>query len=411
MAALGNLNRGVLVEGGPTGNLIGGTQANAGNLISGNEAAGIGLFGVGTEGNQIQGNLIGTDITGMSPMGNGISYGLPGIRVAEGAANNLIGGTEPGAGNTIAFNGSAGMAINADAGSGNSILSNSVFSNEGLGIDLGDDGVTLNDPLDNDAGPNDLQNYPIITAVIPRGKSVMIYGFLASAPGTRYRLEFFSNDECDPSGYGEGQAYLGSASVRTNRSGIWSFIITLPVSLPQGASVTATATDPAGSTSEFSQCVSPTMQWIAAFTYDLPPGSWADGVHPYHFEFEWTSPKTGSFSGQEGELFVSNEAQLYDGYVLLRGPEELRRVVNPGGPVCEAVEAVHPDQPTRFLIGWLPGGEMTYPEALAHFESITARVVWDDGTAADLIQHEIRPFSFEDLDKWIDYVCTYTVRD
>jgi titin len=252
--ALGNLSRGIIVEGGPTGNLIGGTGTHAGNLISGNEAAGIGLFGEGTEGNQIQGNFIGTDITGMSPLGNGISDGLPGVRIGEGAAGNLIGGTEPGAGNTIAFNGGPGIALSDDAGSGNSLLSNSVFLNEGLGIDLGFDDVSPNDRRDRDAGPNDLQNFPVITAVRRAGTSVMIDGTLDSTPSMIFRLEFFSNEGCDPSGYGEGQAFLGSADVETSQAGKSSFNITLPVSLPEGAYVTATATDPGGSTSEFSGC-------------------------------------------------------------------------------------------------------------------------------------------------------------
>jgi hypothetical protein len=48
---------------------------------------------------------------------------------------------------------------------------------------------------------------------------------------------------------------------------------------------------------------------------------------------------------------------------------------------------------------------MTYPEAFAHFESITARVVWDDGTSAYLVPHEIMPFSEDD---WFQYACTFT---
>jgi titin len=255
--ALGNFGRGFLVEGGPTGNLIGGTGAHAGNLISGNVLAGIGLFGEGTEGNRVQGNFIGTDITGKSPLGNGLGNGFPGIRLGEGTANNVIGGTEPRAGNTIAFNGGAGIAVNMDAGLGNSLLSNSVFSNEGLGIDLGDDGVTPNDSHDRDDGPNGLQNFPIITAVMRMGRSVIIYGVLVSAPNTKFRLEFFSNLTCDPSGYGEGQAFLGFAYVKTNRLGVAIFKFTLPASSPKGMFITSTATDPGGNTSEFSRCVSP----------------------------------------------------------------------------------------------------------------------------------------------------------
>jgi hypothetical protein len=62
----------------------------------------------------------------------------------------------------------------------------------------------------------------------------------------------------------------------------------------------------------------------------------------------------------------------------------------------------------RFLIGWLPDYEMTYPEALTYFGSLTGKVVWDNGMSADLAPHEIISFSFDDLDAWFNYVCTFT---
>jgi hypothetical protein len=209
------------------------------------------MIGSGVSGNRVQGNLIGADASGTQPLANL----LGGVVIANGAADNWIGGTEPGAGNSVAFNGNTGIALFSLAGSGNALLSNSVYSNDGLGIDLGDDGVTLNDALDQDSGPNDLQNYPVITGVTPKGASVMIHGSFASTPSTTFRLEFFSSAACDPSGYGEGQAFLGFADVTTNPEGVASFNV--PVTLPGGAFVTATATNPAGSTSEFSACFGP----------------------------------------------------------------------------------------------------------------------------------------------------------
>lgn len=249
--ALADSGVGIIIYENGSDNLIGGTEPGASNLISGNTIWGVLIIGPGVTGNLVQSNLIGMDATGTQPLGN-----LPGgINISAGAADNLIGGTEPGAGNTVAFNGNTGIALSSDAGSGNALLSNSMFSNGSLGIDLGADGVTPNDPLDVDSGPNDLQNYPVITAVRRVGRSVMIYGTLESTPSTKFRLEFFSNDTCDPSGYGEGQTFLGSADVKTNQKGKWSFIITLPVSLPEGVYLTTTATNPGGSTSEFSACV------------------------------------------------------------------------------------------------------------------------------------------------------------
>lgn len=209
------------------------------------------MISPGVTGNIVQGNFIGTDASGTKPLGNLAD----GVIISDGAANNLIGGTEPEAGNTIAFNAGAGIMLNPLAGLGNSLLSNPMFSNGSLGIDLGNDGVTPNDPLDPDTGPNDSQNYPVITGVTPKGTSVMIHGTLDSTPNTTFQLEFFSNDVCDPSSYGEGQIFIGFAMVTTNPVGFASFNV--PVSLSQGAFVTATATNPAGSTSEFSNCYSP----------------------------------------------------------------------------------------------------------------------------------------------------------
>ncbi len=132
--ALGNGTFGVLVSGTP-GVTIGGTATGARNIISGNATAGIGLF-ADTTGALVQGNLIGTDITGGLPLGNG-----NGIIIDGGSSNNSIGGTATGAGNTIAFSTGIGVDVDATAGTGNEIRLNSIFSNTGLGIELGN-GVT-----------------------------------------------------------------------------------------------------------------------------------------------------------------------------------------------------------------------------------------------------------------------------
>jgi hypothetical protein len=247
MFALGNQFRGIFLGGGASENHIGG------NVISANGAAGVRLIDAGTTANRIQGNFIGTDTIGLNPLGNGYI----GIRLTDGASNNLIGGTEPGEGNVIAFNAAPGVGMSGEGVFGNAILSNSIFENAGLGIDLNEDDVTSNDVLDADAGPNVLQNYPILTNVTRLAVSVKVHGLLVSSPYTTYRLEFFASDACDPSGYGEGQTFLGYATVIANRVGIGNFNITLPVSLPAGSFVTATATDPDGNTSEFSHCFGP----------------------------------------------------------------------------------------------------------------------------------------------------------
>src|SRR5207253_6667811 len=87
-------------------------------------------------------------------------------RVRISAPNNAIGGTISGAGNTIAFNGLAGVAVSTGSNTGNAIRSNSVHSNAGLGIDLNEDGVTQNDSCDLDGGPNNRQNFPDLSSAV-----------------------------------------------------------------------------------------------------------------------------------------------------------------------------------------------------------------------------------------------------
>ena len=102
-----------------TGNQIGGAAAGAGNLISGNEFSGIDLGFQATPGNTIAGNKIGTDLAGTAALPNFL-----GISLYE-AANNMIGGTEPGAGNLISGNAQEGVHIGTNSNL-NSLLGNTI---------------------------------------------------------------------------------------------------------------------------------------------------------------------------------------------------------------------------------------------------------------------------------------------
>ena len=264
-AALGNFDGIDDVVGiGGTGEMIGGTVTGAGNVISGNNN--IGIF-MAADGSIIQGNRIGTAANGTSPLGNfrwGIDVGID-DRGGLNVFNVMIGGTVPGAGNIIAFNGggaSDGNGIVVVTGSGHSILGNSIYANtsngqvpgSGLGIDLGFDGVTLNDPGDADTGVNNLQNFPVLTSATNGGGMTTITGKLNSSASTTYRIEFFANDAIDPSGYGEGQTFIGFKDVTTNGNGDVSFSASFP-QIAAGQRVTSTATDPNGNTSEFSGAI------------------------------------------------------------------------------------------------------------------------------------------------------------
>ena len=227
--------------------VIGGTAPGAGNLISGNRV-GIQLGGFSTSastGNTIQGNLIGLDAAGTGAVPNTFQ----GILIS-GSVNNVIGGTQSGAANKIAFNGGAGVSV--FSGSGNSIRGNAIFSNGGLGIDLGANGLTLNDTTDTDTGANLLQNFPVLTSVQSSGGSTTIQGSLRSTPNTTFQIDFYSSTALDPSGNGEGALFFNTTSVTTDGNGDATINVTFPDALAVGRAITATATDPNGNTSEFS---------------------------------------------------------------------------------------------------------------------------------------------------------------
>ena len=204
--------------------------------------------GIGdASGNVIQGNFIGTQADGVSPLGNA----RIGVTITHGAHDNVVGGTAAGGGNRIVFNTGAGVEVDVAESVDNAILSNSIYSNGALGIELEGNGVTSNDLGDSDTAANNLQNYPVISGLTIGTGDVTITGTLNSEASKTYRLEFFANPSVDPSGYGEGQTFLGFKDVTTDGSGDAAFSVTFPVT---GASTafTATATGPDGSTSEFS---------------------------------------------------------------------------------------------------------------------------------------------------------------
>jgi hypothetical protein len=127
--------------------------------------------------------------------------------------------------------------------------------NAALGIDLGLDGVTANDAGDSDSGPNNLQNYPVLSSSLLSSSTLTIRGTLNSRATTSFQLDFYVNNNCDSSGYGQGQTYLGSGNFTTDGSGNVNFNVSLSTSATAGQAITATATDPNGNTSEFSHCV------------------------------------------------------------------------------------------------------------------------------------------------------------
>jgi uncharacterized repeat protein (TIGR01451 family) len=248
-SGVGNGSSGVAVTE-ATNCTIGGTVPGAGNVISGNGFDGVRINLSTATGNLVKGNKIGTRADGITSLPNS----SVGVRVLNSASNNTIGGA-PGEGNIIAFNFEAGVMI--ETGIGNAIQSNSIFANNGLGIDLGTTaGITPNDTNDGDTGANNLQNFPVLTLSngVPGG-GVNVQGTLNSNANTAFTLDFFANSACDPSGNGEGQRFLGSAAVMTNASGNATINANLAASASIGEFITAVATSAEGNSSEFSGCV------------------------------------------------------------------------------------------------------------------------------------------------------------
>jgi CSLREA domain-containing protein len=232
--------------------LIIGAVGSGRNVISGN--GGSGIAGAATN-SVIVGNYIGTDGTGTIDLGNG---GGIAVFFVDEISSNLISGNgfwgihvsvvSNVHDNVIRRNALGGVGVANDSTTA-VITENSIFANGGIGIDLRADGVTANDPADADAGPNGLQNFPVITSAVTTGTASWIAGTLNSTPNTLFSLHFYNNTAPDPSGYGEGETYVGTIDVNTDAAGNASFVRN-GGPLASGW-LTATATGPSG-TSEFS---------------------------------------------------------------------------------------------------------------------------------------------------------------
>jgi hypothetical protein len=253
----GNAQAGIYVNG-AQGTLIGTNADGVGdaleaNVISGNAQSGITIDGsLPTNTTSVAGNYIGTNAAGTAVANMG-----PGVQIINDSAQNTIGGSAAAAGNAIKFNSGTGVLILGTGSVDNQIRSNSIYLNGALGIDLGGDGVT---PNHSGAlvGPNNFQNYPVLLSAVP-GFHTLVVGRLQSLPNTTYTLDFYASSSADPSGFGQGQRYLGSGTVTTNGSGKVTFhsnaFATLLGASFQNEVITATATDPGGNTSEFSAAI------------------------------------------------------------------------------------------------------------------------------------------------------------
>ena len=286
---------GIEVEADTPGTRIGGTVAGARNVVGGNT---IGIYAAGA-GTRIEGNLVGLAPDGRTVRGNVLGISLDGaavgMRVGDGTpagANVVSGNTRTGvilrntagaivAGNVIGrtadraasrpngFLGgvllidNSGGVVGGDAAGAANLIDGGVYpsiraegpkqlgtqflgnllrgTRHSLGIDLLPLAATANDPGDADAGPNGLQNAPVLTGALRDA----VTGTIGTKPSTAARIQVFSASADGRETY----ALLGDATVRTDGAGTAAFSI--PVGATEGASVVATATTADG-TSELS---------------------------------------------------------------------------------------------------------------------------------------------------------------
>jgi hypothetical protein len=228
----GNGGDGILIA--SSNNLVGGI-GDLGplprNVISGNGAAGVRV--VGGSKNRICGNLIGSSAVELFPIpnaGDGVCVVAPG---------NVVGGLVKGSGNRIVFNSGVGVR----ASSRTTILLNSIVANGGLGIDIG---KACASPEDADGS---VPCAPVIVSAVARRGHGVVEGWIEGAPWSTIRIEFFDSGEADPSGYGEGDSLLRVVNVTMDGIGRAVFSV-ITYDSPTGF-VSATATDTAGTTSEF----------------------------------------------------------------------------------------------------------------------------------------------------------------
>lgn len=327
---------GVLFDDGSSGNILGGGSAAERNILSGNSGYGVFIYNMGTNRNTVKGNYIGAGVNGTSAVPNGVGIvidgttysniidsniisgnvqqgiyihitgsdsnriinnkigvdinnapmgnGQDGIRIAEGASYNRIGGT-PAEGNIIANNGANGIYLIADGTNYNLISCNSIYDNAALGIELYPQGVNPNYPADTATTPNKGMNYPVIDTVIfntGTGSTIVSGTLYTQNPGV-CTIQVFKAIP-GATGYGQGSEYL--SSVIPDPAGNWSD--TIPGLTPTDF-LTTTAIDPLNNTSGFSR----DRNTISIATGIENPGN--DGIKIY------PNPSNGKFILQTGD--------------------------------------------------------------------------------------------------------------
>ena len=298
-------NQSGVVIAGASNNMIGGLTPAERNVISGNKYDGIGdvMGGVSGGRNRIQGNLIGTQIDGVSPLGNG----RDGVGIDNSGAGDTIGGTTSEAGNVIAFNAAVGVHLGRT--SNVSVLGNAIFANGGLGIE-------------STFAPAS----PVLTDVASTSNETHIAGTLDSIPNTAFRIEFFASATADPSGFGEGQIFVGFTTASTNANGLVNYYAALETLIPAGQFVVATATTLDGNGNPLE-----TSEFSAVFTsveeppINSPPTAIDDELTVEQFGSNGVNVLANDFDSDDGDLIRLVSVDLSQAGATLE--------ISPGGDI------------------------------------------------------------------------------
>lgn len=288
IGSLGSLNFGLQIRDDAQNVLVGGSSPEHRNSFGGNTSSAIVINDATSSGHRIENNYIGVSASGAlaSPIGlNGIfasnspnlqildnviaavpndaalrihgasatgyliqrnrigtsAFNVPtaafrnrwGIVFANGTGNHRVGSA---AGqilsNTIANSDEAGVWITSSAGNGITVRPNRVFSNglsgTGLGVDIGELGQSVNDPLDPDGGANNGQNWPEVMASLPNADGSRQVGLLLqSNPNTQFRIDVYRSPSC-PGGRGDMFNRIGTVVLSTSAQG--QLVVSAPMS-------------------------------------------------------------------------------------------------------------------------------------------------------------------------------------
>ena len=276
----------VAVGNGSDGIFVAGGSMTSGNVISGN--GGNGIFSEDHGSATIQNNLVGTDATGTHPLGNHLEGMLLGQGVLN-VVNFTISGNTVAAngGDGITFdgdrsrfqsnqigvgldgsslgNGGNGVTLNSIFSSNNSIYSNTIAYNNGDGVLVNQghsDAIRANSIFGNGnlgielLNANNNQAAPVLDSAIAYAHRIIVSGTITSAPNADFTIDLFVSSSAGP----QGERYLTSINVATDANGFAAFRTRIYGSFV-GEWVTATATDSAGDSSEFSVPVEADAQW------------------------------------------------------------------------------------------------------------------------------------------------------